>query len=211
MYLEDYARAKGKLRYWNEMLHEWLFMVHRVNRVSKKESAVYAHKERTNVGLLAAAAIRNGWVALEENLTKKHSRGKTKELYPGRTDLTLWRGNHYHEVEAKLVRVRLPYTKTDTTKIRRARNNARKDSIHSPMTGKKNDHKVAMTFVVPIAAPEFLQKTEDKEIKKHLDAIIKNIRKDYNPQLLSYTFPGPVKLQGRNFGLGIIMFGELLG
>ena len=210
MYLEDCARAKGKLRYWNEILQEWLFMVHRVNRVSKNESAVYVHKERTNVGLLAAAAVRNGWVALEESLTKKHSRGKTKELYSGRTDLTLWRGNHYHEIEAKLVRVRLPYTKTDTKKIQRARNNARKDSIHSPLTGKKNNHKVAMTFVVPIVAPEFLQKTEDQEINKHLDSIIKNIRKDYNPQLLSYTFPGPVKLQGRNFGLGIIMFGELL-
>ncbi len=71
MYLEDFIEVHRPLTYWRELLHDWLFLVNRVYRVSNRNAAVYAEKERANTGLLAAAATRNGWVALEECRAQK--------------------------------------------------------------------------------------------------------------------------------------------
>ena len=58
--------------YWNELLQQWVFLVERVYRITNGKHAVYSYKERTNVGLLAAAAAANGWVALEECSSEKY-------------------------------------------------------------------------------------------------------------------------------------------
>ena len=101
MYLDDHIKVKRPLGYWKELLQEWVFMVHRVYRVSKKRTSVHAEKERANTGLLAAAATRNGWVALEECRTEKVDKHLKNGTYHGRCDLVLWRDSRHHEIEAK--------------------------------------------------------------------------------------------------------------
>ena len=78
MYIDDYVKAKRPLNYWRELLQEWVFLVHRVHRVSKGRSAVHSESERANTGLLAAASIKNGWIALEESKTEKVRRRSKK-------------------------------------------------------------------------------------------------------------------------------------
>ena len=208
MYVEDYAKAQGKLRYWNELLQEWVFMVHRIYRISKKRSAVYAEKERANTGLLAAAAIKNGWVALEESITKKYDKDTGKETYRGRCDLVLWRDQKHHEIEAKFIRHVLFSKNRD--RIDRVYNRAISDSFRSTFDGLRSEKKIAITYVVPVINPTRLEKSTDLEIKHEISGLIKNIKTEYRPLLLSYAFPGPIDMEGiKRKALGVILFGEI--
>lgn len=208
MYIEDFAIAKGKLRYWNELLQEWVFMVHRVYRVSKNRSAVYAEKERANTGLLAAAAIKNGWVALEECSAEKLDKKSGKSIYRGRNDLVLWRDQRHHEIEAKFMRHVL-FSK-NTARINRTYNRALSDSSRSTFVGLKSEKKIAITYIIPVINPTRLEKSSDSEIANELKVLIKNIKKEYSPLLLSYAFPGPIEMEGtKRKSLGVIMIGEL--
>jgi hypothetical protein len=208
MYVENYAKAKGKLRYWNELLQEWVFMVHRIYRISKKRSAVYAEKERANTGLLAAAAIKNGWVALEESITKKYDKDIGKETYRGRCDLVLWRDQKHHEIEAKFIRHVLFSKNRD--RIDRVYNRAISDSYRSTFDGLRSEKKIAITYVVPVINPTRLEKSTDLEIKHEISGLIKDIKTEYRPLLLSYGFPGPIDMEGtKRKALGVILFGEI--
>ena len=208
MYIEDYAKAKGKLRYWNELLQEWVFMVHRIYRISNKRSAVYAEKERANTGLLAAAAIKNGWVALEESITKKFDKESGKEIYRGRCDLVLWRDQKHHEIEAKFIRHVLFSKNRD--RIDRVYNKAISDSSRSTFDGLRSEKKIAITYVVPVINPTRLEKSTDLEIKHEISGLIKDIKIQYRPLLLSYAFPGPIDMEGtKRKALGVILFGEI--
>ncbi len=208
MYVEDFAKAKDKLRYWNELLQEWVFMVHRIYRISKTRSAVYAEKERANTGLLAAAAIKNGWVALEESITKKYDKNNGKETYRGRSDLVLWRDQRHHEIEAKFIRHVLFSKNRD--RINRVYNRAISDSSRSTFAGLKSEKKIAITYVVPVINPSRLEKSNDQKITNEINMLIKDIKKEYKPLLLSYAFPGPIDMEGtKRKALGVILFGKL--
>ncbi len=208
MYLEDFTKAKGKLRYWNELLQEWVFMVHRVYRISKKRSAVYAEKERANTGLLAAAAIKNGWIALEESSTQKYNKKTGKETYKGRSDLILWRDQRHHEIEAKFMRHVL-FSK-NRARINRVYNRALSDSSRSTFSGLKSEKKIAITYIVPIINISRLEKSSNEDIANELNLLIKDIKKEHKPLLMSYAFPGPVNMEGaKRKALGVIMIGEL--
>lgn len=209
MYVEDYAKAQGKLRYWNELLQEWVFMVHRIYRISKKRSAVYAEKERANTGLLAAAAIKNGWVALEESITKKFDKDTGKETYRGRSDLVLWRDQKHHEIEAKFIRHVL--FSNNRERINRVYNRAISDSSRSTYDGLRSEKKIAIIYVVPVINPTRLEKLTNLEIGQEIRTIIKDIKKEHKPLLLSYAFPGPIDMAGTNRkALGVILFGEMI-
>ncbi len=208
MYIQDYAKAKGKLRYWNELLQEWVFMVHRVYRISKKHSAVYAEKERANTGLLAAAAIKNGWIALEESITQKYDKKSGASTYQGRCDLVLWRDQKHHEIEAKFMRHVL--FSDNRERISRVYNRALSDSARSTYAGLRSEKKIAVTYIVPIINPSKLEKYSKEEIASELNALIKDIKKEHSPMLLSYAFPGPISMEKtKRIALGVILIGDI--
>jgi hypothetical protein len=60
-------------------------------RCSKGRFAAYSYRERPNIGVLAGAAVKAGWVALEECWSQKEGVLSAKGLYHGRADLWLWR------------------------------------------------------------------------------------------------------------------------
>lgn len=209
MYTPDHSRAKHKLRYWNEILQEWIFMVNRVYRISKKHSGVHAEKERANTGLLAAAAVRNGWVALEESKTEKEDKNDSKSSYVGSCDLILWRDQRHHEIEAKFMRHVLFSSNRD--KIIKTYNKAIADSLRSKYTGLRSEKKIAITYIVPIIAPSKLQAYTEDEIGKELQLLIKDIKQEFSPDLIAYTFPGEIDMvkKGNHKALGVIMIGNL--
>ena len=71
------------LQHWAFLLEEWILLLKRYCRFMG-DDAPYFYSERANIGVLAAAAWRAGWVALEEFGIRKHTKQK------GRADLWFW-------------------------------------------------------------------------------------------------------------------------
>ena len=209
MYIDDHVRAKRPLGYWKELLQEWVFLVHRIYRISGKKTAVYAEKERANTGLVAAAATRNGWVALEECRTTKVDKYLKEYSYSGRCDLVLWRDRRHHEIEAKFCRI--AKWNRSLKKIENAMERAVADSERSTASGYSSEKKVALVYIVPVIDLDSLANMESNDISEWLTSLVKEIRQTYKPTLMAYAFPGPVSLEGSEHrGLSAILIGQII-
>lgn len=208
MYIDDYVKAKRPLGYWRELLHEWILMVHRVYRVSDKKASVHAEKERANTGLLAAAATKNGWVALEECRTEKAHRHLKKTTYGGRCDLMLWRDIRHHEIEAKFSRISI--VARSSVRVDKAYAKAIADSERSTSAGYRSEKKIAVTYIVPVIRPKLIESLSESQIADKLQDLVEYIKSELDPTLLAYAFPGPISLEGSpNIGLGVILIGDI--
>ncbi|MDP3517870.1 MAG: hypothetical protein Q8S94_11955 [Pseudohongiella sp.] len=208
MYLEDYLEVRRPLTYWRELLHEWLFLVNRVYRISNQKAAVYAEKERANTGLLAAAATRNGWVALEECRSQKIDKYVEDAEYGGRCDLMIWRDRRHHIIEAK--HVRFPIGARSISRIDRVHLRALADSARSTSSGYKSEKMIAVTYIVPVIKPSQYSAMTEEEISIRLREVVAEVKSQHGPTFISYAFPGPVVLQGSaNLGLGVIIIGKV--
>jgi len=69
---KDFNLKKGaKLRHWSSLLEEWLLLIDRYCRRMKNKDLPFFYTEKANTGILAAAAWRAGWIALQEFPEKK--------------------------------------------------------------------------------------------------------------------------------------------
>lgn len=209
MYLENVVATRNPLKYWQELLEQWIFLVGRLKRVTNGKYCVYSYKERTNVGLLASAAVANGWVALEECRSEKLITSDSNVTYNGRTDLLIWRDIRHHEIEAKFVRVTL--TSSNTSKIKRVYEQAISDSLRSTKNDIKSYKKIGITFIVPVIRQTKKEKLNDSEISELLQDLIDYIVGEYNPHILAYTFPGMTQISGSTTkqACGIILVGAV--
>lgn len=208
MYLDDCVKVRKPLLYWRELLQEWTFLVHRVYRVSAQKSAVHAEKERANTGLLAAAATRNGWIALEECRTQKSNKHLNTLQYSGRCDLVLWRDSRHHEIEAKFTRIKLGARTKN--RIDMAYSRALADSSRSTYSGYRSERKVAVSYIVPAESESKLEGTPEEVVADKLWEMICHIDETYRPTFMAYAFPGPVKMEGNpNLALGTILVGQV--
>lgn len=208
MYIDDFIRAKRPLGYWNELLQEWVYLVHKVYRVSKGNTSAHAEKERANTGLLAAAATRNGWIALEECKTNKADKYFKNQTYSGRCDLVLWRDRRHHEIEAKFTRIAIPMR--SSKRMQKIYRKAIEDSSRSTSSGYKSDKKIGITYIVPVIRPKLFEQISNEDISKELKKVVAFIKAEFEPTLLSYAFPGPVTLEGSpNYSLGVILVGDI--
>ena len=94
-----YITGRKGMNHWHPLIEEALLAIDRYSRVMGGEDAIYMYTERTCVGLLAAAAWRCGWVALEEYQLEKHDANKSRRL--GRADLYMASEYTEDSVEAK--------------------------------------------------------------------------------------------------------------
>ena len=198
--------TRRRYGYWRELLEQWLFLVERVHRVAGKEHSVYSYKERTNVGLLAAAAVANGWIALEECRSEKLTSIDSDEVYQGRSDIRIWRDKRHHEIEAKFIRVAL--ASTSTTRLSQAAEKSIGDASRSVKSGDRSDRKVAVTFVVPTLTNAQVEKLDAGALVEHQERLLTFIRKT-KPSFIAYTFPGLAVASGspNRQALGVILFG----
>lgn len=197
----------SRYKYWRELLEHWVFLVERGYRVTDGQHAVYAYKERTNVGLLSATAVANGWVALEECRSEKYSSQDGDDVYQGRSDLRIWRDKQHHELEAKFLRVSL--ISESNTRLDRFYEKAIEDAARSRATGAMFDRKIAVTFVVPMLTVSQLEKTTQESIRSNLKGLLDYIQQ-YKPHFCASCFPGIGTVSGRENrrSLGIILFGR---
>jgi hypothetical protein len=204
---QSQVNVVSRYKYWRELLEHWVFLVERGYRVTEGQHAVYAYKERTNIGLLAAAAVANGWVALEECRAEKYASEDGDDVYQGRSDLRIWRDKRHHEVEAKFLRV--PLTSESTTRLDRAVEKAIADAARSVATGARFDRKIAITFVVPMLTVSQLDKALPETIHDNLKRLLAYIQ-NTKPHFCASSFPGIGTVSGREHrrSLGIILFGR---
>lgn len=207
MLLPSHVYASPRYAYWRELLQHWIFQVERSYRVTGTEHPCYSYKERTNVGLLAATAVANGWVALEECGTEKRT-SESDESSPGRSDLRLWREKRFHEIEAKFLRIALK--SESSTRLERSAESSLEEAIRALDTGAKFSRRVALNFVVPTVSSAQYERLGEEHIRVLLADASKSILKSTKPSFFASAFPGkaPVNGQPKRVSLGIYVFGR---
>ena len=206
--------------YWVELLQQWVFLVERSFRATGGSDPVYAYRERTNVGLLAAAAVANGWLALEEcRMTKakvqntldsianeSEAEGDGVVNYEGRSDLRMWRDDTEHVIEAKFLRVAL--RTGSTNRLERIALRATDDASRTSTQADKRSRRIALTYVVPTLSDDQFKKMSDEENRVFIAKIVDHICES-KPEFLAYSFAGGVRAAGtkKRIALGAILFG----
>ena len=165
----------------NALLRSWIAVVNHARGVLGEERGPYSYKEQTNVGILAGAAIKIDWVALEECAINKSMVPGVKN--DGRVDLSLWANNkRRYLMEAKLT-ARSIDTLKDRIKV--VVDDAKEDA--EKLRSEVEATRYAIVFVIPrfskSADPSLVEKGIDEAIEMCQD---KKLKADF----LAYTFPG---------------------
>ena len=207
--------------YWVELLQQWVFLVERSFRATGGNEPAYAYRERTNVGLLAAAAVANGWLALEECRMTKAKVQKTLDSianeseaegdgvvnYEGRSDLRMWRDDTEHVIEAKFLRVAL--RTGSTNRLEKIALRATDDASRTSTLADKRSRRIALTYVVPTLSDDQFEKMSDEDNIVFIGRIVDHICES-KPEFLAYAFVGGVRAAGtkKRIALGAILFGS---
>lgn len=196
--------VKTPLRHWQEILEEWVFMNKKITRITKGKFAPYSYKERTNLGVLASAAVKTGWAALEECRAEKSEKEDEALFYQGRADLLLWRDTRNDQVEAKFMRRSL--TAPSLKRIETVHGKAKGDAARSTSNESKKENFVALTFIVPwIKSGEKTDETHG-QVNDFLDSLYQELK----PTIFASVFSGEAPLVGAEYrtGLGVILIGH---
>jgi hypothetical protein len=189
--------AKKKLDHWSILLEEWLLMIQRYCRLMEGWDSPYYHSESANRGVLAAAAWRAGWLALEEFPIKK--RHITRE---GKGDLWFYQvqmaREEYIEIKQKW-------------NIKKA-NDALSEAIQDVknLIIKYEDHvRIGLTFIC-----HGIQKKLKSGIEQEIQEVIATA-KEINCDAIAWSFPGETRklwerIQGkRTFYPGILLLAKI--
>jgi hypothetical protein len=63
--------VKPPLNHWEEILEQWVCLNEEIFKRAKGKFAAYSYRERPNIGVMAGAAVRAGWIALEDCWSEK--------------------------------------------------------------------------------------------------------------------------------------------
>jgi hypothetical protein len=137
-----FSVRSARLQQWETLFEEWILTVERFCRLSPGD-APYWYTERANVGLLAGAAWRCGWIALEEFQSDKSAQDLG---WRGRLDLWLSSAAESYLVEAKQA---WPYLgdATGITTATRALNEAHADAVNLVLT--EPELRIGVAFCSP--------------------------------------------------------------
>ena len=100
-----HIKPKARFSHWEVLLDAWI-EIHEHYSVATKDAG-YWYTERTNVGILAQAAWKSGFIALEEYQTKKMARHDPDASSNGRCDLWISGKKVSDVIEAKQQYVQL--------------------------------------------------------------------------------------------------------
>lgn len=92
-------KGRKGMSHWACIMEEWMLSIERYTRIMNGNDAPYYYNERANISVLAGAAWKSGWVALEEFQSKKGYRNRAKTN--GRTDLYFANEADEELIEAK--------------------------------------------------------------------------------------------------------------
>ncbi len=193
------------MSHWDATLREWVQLNEEIYRMANKEFAPYSYRERPNVSALAGAAVRAGWLALEECWLSKTD--ALQENYDGRADLMLWKGKLSCIVEAKLTCdgfSQLP------GKIAKRRASARAEATKT-LWHKASEH-VAVTFVIPRFPLDSRYHLECEALVDHC----RDLTRGDSSAIFASVFPGVVQKRTADqndkgmASAGVILLGEAI-
>lgn len=159
------GKTKGKLKHWAVLFEEWCIAHERYCRVTKDEAAFW-YRERANVGVLAAAAWRCGWVALEEFGTQKTDRSAPTQADVeelnwkyGRADLFIGSENHEEWIEAKF-----NWASLNSTDLVGQINKSFKKAVDDAncLKGDQEGRYIAISFISFYIKPKTIEEIDNK-------------------------------------------------
>ena len=160
--------------HWRRILREWVRLNKRIYKATKGEFAPYSYRERPNIGVMACAAIKAGWAALEECCSEKNA-----GFNSGRVDLTLLRNGFHEKIEAKFTCDGFRELKG---KIKSRHDSAKTDA--AALARSPNSRNLALTFIVP--------RVSDYDLKVFQEAVLDLM--DHcmrlSPAIFGSVFPG---------------------
>ncbi len=174
-------KVEKKHAHWEILLDEWMTVMLRYFRISGKDLP-YWYNERANVGMLAAAAWRCGYVALEEYADSKR-KADNEENYQGRVDL--WIGRPESKlgelIEAKVSWINL-LNEDFKTHLRDALTPAIADARNTK-TGKS-----LATYGICFIVPWMDIKLPQENVEQRIDDLIKAMD-DLDIDIKAWYFP----------------------
>jgi len=190
---------------WRKILEHWQDINDEMYKFAKDEKdrfAPYAYRERPNVGALAAAASRAGWVALEECWIEKQ-KGEVKSA--GRADLLIWKKDGHERIEAKFTSRSFEELPGRIWQLHaEAIKDVQKLGSHSKW---KN---VAITFIAPrVLSPD------SHAFHNKLPALLDFCRTEMSPDFMAASFPGFVSRKSSDkkskdtYSAGVIVIGTV--
>ncbi len=207
------GKSRGALKHWNGLFEEWILAIERYCRISDGD-APYWYNERANISVLAGAAWRSGWIALEEfQMTKVDIDDETNEVIVnddfvkrlGRADLYISSGSSNEYIEAKFRWLSLD-SKDLIGNISRTHEKAQKDALKAKGMGDTTH--IAVTFVA------FYAKEKKLEI---IDELISNAVEqfgDIDSHAFAWCFPEVMRDSthdvSKNTRPGVAIFAKLM-
>lgn len=190
--IEDYVSLKTNDSPLAQLLQQWVELVKQIyttTAIRRAPHAPYSYKEQANVGVLASAASKIGWAALEECAVTRDGNKSH-----GRVDLSLWnkKGEKYL-FEAKLT---VRSVKSLRGRLRVVIENAKEDAR------KIDDDEDSTKFATVFVIPRFDDPGDIRTIQRELDdatSLCRGESSDFvfpdskNPDFIAYTFPGMVE------------------
>jgi len=200
----EFIETTEELSHWEGILHQWIYINKETYKTTNSVHAPYSYRERPNISALASAAVKAGWLALEECWLPKNN---SFNEYHGRADLMIWKENKSSIIEAKLTCD--TFDKLKSKKIINRRDSSREDAKKCLIT-KASEH-IALTFVIP----RFEE--NQNNYSQNVTELIQFCR-DLSPApgLFATTFPGQVsrktgdKNDDQMFSSGVILIGEIV-
>lgn len=182
----------GNLAGWDTILYEWVALVLQSYARTSDAFPPYSHympysfKEQTNVGFLASAATKAGWLAMVECAFTKNGADSPKK---GSADLLLFGDGTRYFVEAKL-------TGDLVHKLKKKVEDRLKSAecCAHEMPKVRGAQQVGLAFVVPrFAADTSAAGASIHEVESELDEIIEHCR-ERKPDAFASVFPGSAPL-----------------
>lgn len=169
-----------RLSDWESIIEEWTLLIDRFCRI-KKRDAPYWYTERANIGVLAGACWRAGYIALEEFQYKKGYSNKPKQN--GRADLWIENEKNSTLVEAKYKCISLT-SKDISNTLKKILIVACREARKSK--GNQSDlDALGMVFV-----PVYISKKSSlSKINEKIDESVKLIKQNFDGSMIFWHFP----------------------
>jgi hypothetical protein len=204
------GKSRGKLRHWSGMIEEWLLNIERYGRVTDGD-VPYWYNERANVSVLAGAAWRCGWVALEEFQTEKQEPVPEEgdvidaKRWKGRCDLFICSDRRSDTIEAKFKWLSLN-SKDIEGQSSQLLDKALSDA-HNTSCG-ENIYAVGVAFIPFYIKESALFRDIDEQIDEALDEMKKT-----GADLIAWCFPEFMRDKVSEKGYihpGVVMLAKLV-
>lgn len=188
-----------KLAYWESIIEEWTLIIDRYCRIEEGD-APYWYTERADIGVLAGACWRAGYIALEEYQSEKGHPNKPK--FKGRVDL--WVEN---ESKSAIIEAKKKSLSLNSKDVHKALNPILEEACKNAKESRSNQKELVAFGMVFIRF--YIPLKFDEELNQKIEEMIKTITNGYKGEMIFWHFPSASRRliggSGKNYWPGVIV------